>query len=100
MWVEGISEFDLRAVDCQLRARNLCRKLTELLFSEEELKNGNATEARTSGVSLLDSHRLYAIRGNKTYCISCQCIDKLTKFSLPFPFLQFTASTGSQRKGK
>ena len=31
-------------------------------FSEEQLKNGNATEARTSGVTMLDSHRLYAIR--------------------------------------
>ena len=39
VWVEGASEFDLRAVDCQIRVRNLCRKLTELLFTEEQLKN-------------------------------------------------------------
>lgn len=63
VWVDGVSEYDLRAVDCQLKAQNLCRKLIELLFAEEELKNGNATETRTSGVSLLDSHKLYAIRG-------------------------------------
>lgn len=63
VWISSVSEADLRAVDCQLRARDLCRKLTEVLFSEEELKNGNATEARTSGVKLLDSNRLYAIRG-------------------------------------
>ena len=61
--MENINESDLRAVDCQLKVRNLCRKLTELVFFEYELKVGNATEARTSGVNLLDSHRLYAIRG-------------------------------------
>ena len=54
-------EADLRAVDCHLRA---CSKLTELLFTEEELRVGKATEARTTGVNLLDSHRLHAIRGN------------------------------------
>ena len=56
VWVGDVRKFDLQAVDCQIRVRNLCRKLMELLFSEEELKHGNATEAKTSGVTLLESH--------------------------------------------
>ena len=63
MWIAGIEQKDLRAIDCQLRVKDLCRKLVDLLFTEEELRLGNATEARTSGVTLLDSHKLYAIRG-------------------------------------
>jgi hypothetical protein len=61
--VENVTQTELRGVDCQLRVKDLCRKLVELLFSEQELQNGNATEARTAGVKLLDPHRLYAIRG-------------------------------------
>ena len=63
VWVPGITEVALRGVDCQLRCKDLCRKLVELVFTEEELRQGNATEARTPGVSLLDQTRLYAIRG-------------------------------------
>ena len=90
VWIESVSEFDLRAVDCQLRARNLCRKLAELLFSEEELKHGNATEARTSGVTLLDSHKLYAIRGDiklvLTMCIYISNRANLQSVHFPFSF--------------
>ena len=57
VWVPGITEGALRGIDCQLRCKDLCRKLVE------ELRQGNATEARTAGVSLLDQTRLYAIRG-------------------------------------
>ncbi len=63
VWVPGLSEAALRGVHCQLRCRDLCRKLTELLFISEELKQGNATDALTPGVALLDGNRLYAIRG-------------------------------------
>jgi hypothetical protein len=63
VFVSKVSEAEFGAVDCQLKCRDLCRKLTELLFTEEELASGNATEARTSGITLLDAHRLYAIRG-------------------------------------
>ena len=63
LFVRGVKQSDLRAVDCQLRVKDLCRKLVELPFTEEDLKKGNATEARTAGVSLLNSHKLYAIRG-------------------------------------
>ena len=38
----------------------------ELLFTEGDLRTGNATEARTTGVKLLDSHKVYAIRGKIT----------------------------------
>ena len=69
-WVPDISEADVRAVDCQLRTRDLCRKLTELLYTKEDLAQGNATEARTSGIKLLDPHKLYAIRG-KGKCDQC-----------------------------
>ena len=55
----NITETQLRGVDCQLSSKD---QLVELLFSEE-LQNGNATEARTAGVTLLDPHRLYGIRG-------------------------------------
>ena len=48
-------------MDCQLRVKELCRKLVELLVTEDDLRSGNATEARTAGVKLLDSHKLYAI---------------------------------------
>ena len=61
VWVPKITESDLRGVDCQLRVKDLCRKLVELLFSDEECKNGNATEARTPGVTLLDSHRFVIV---------------------------------------
>ena len=60
MWVAGIQQKDLRAVDCQLRVKDSCRKHVDLLFAKEELRLGNVTEA---GVTLLDSHKLYAVRG-------------------------------------
>ena len=63
VWVPGITEAALRGVDCQLRYKDLCRKLVELVFTDEELRQGNATEVRTAGVHLLDQTRLYAIRG-------------------------------------
>ena len=63
MWVRGVTQRDMRGVDCQLRVKDLCRKLVELLFTDDELRTGNATEARTAGVKLMDSHKLYAIRG-------------------------------------
>ena len=63
VWIQNVSETSLRGVDCQLKSKDLCRKLVELLFDEEELQSGNATEARTAGVALLDANRLYAIRG-------------------------------------
>jgi hypothetical protein len=66
VWVKGIKQKDLRAVDCQLRVKDLCRKLVELLFTDDDLRTGNATEARTTGVKLLDSHKVYAIRGKIT----------------------------------
>lgn len=75
LWVPGVAESVLRGVDCQLRCKDLCRKLVELLFTEEDLRQGNATEARTAGVSLLDQARLYAIRGMsfgiRDYATSC-----------------------------
>ena len=64
VWVENVSECDIRTVNCQISFHNLCRKLTVLPFSEEQLKQGNATEAGTSRVTLLDPYRLYAIRGD------------------------------------
>ena len=75
--VESVTEAELRAVDCQLRCRDLCRKLTELLFAEDELATGNATEARTTGVKLLDAHKLYAIRGMPWLSI--------LYFAIPYP---------------
>ena len=39
----------------------ICRKITELLFTNDELACGNATEARTTCVTLMDSNKLYAI---------------------------------------
>ena len=69
MWIAGIKQKDLKAVDCQLRVTDLCRKLVDLLFNEEELQLGNATEARTSGITLLDSQKLYAIRGLWKYIL-------------------------------
>ena len=64
LWVPGVAESAMiRGVDCQLRCKDLCRKLVELVFMEKELRQGNATEARTAGVGLLDQARLYAIRG-------------------------------------
>ena len=63
VWVGGIQQRELRAVDCQLRVKDLCRKLADLLFTKEKLRQGNATEARTTGVTLLDSYKLYAIQG-------------------------------------
>ena len=61
--VEGFTDAQLKAVDCQLRCRDLCRKLTDMLFMTEELQSGTATDARTPGISLLHSNKLYAIRG-------------------------------------
>ena len=93
----------MRAVDCQLRARNLCRKLTELLFTEEELRVGNATEARTAGVNLLDSHRLYALRG-KILCIYADVQYRIIQQSCIYNSLsstfrlQFTVYTGSLKR--
>lgn len=67
VWVSTVTEAELRAVDCQLRRRNLCRELTELLFTDDELASSNATEAHATGVTLLKVHRLYAIRGTLTF---------------------------------
>ena len=53
VWVPKITESDPRGVDCQLRVKDLCCKLVELLFSDEERRNGNSTETRTLGVTLL-----------------------------------------------
>lgn len=61
--MDGVSASELKRIDCQLKCKDLCRKLTELLFTSDELKSGNATEARTPGIKLLNSNRLYAIRG-------------------------------------
>ena len=58
----GYRQSDLRVVDCQLHVKDLCRKLVELLFTEDDLRRGNATEARTAGVQLLEANKLYAIR--------------------------------------
>lgn len=63
VWVPRVTEAQLRGVDCQLRCRDLCQKLTELLFTYDELRQGNATEARTPGVTMLDANRMYTIRG-------------------------------------
>ena len=87
VWVKGIKQKDPRAVDCQLRVKDLCRKLVELLFTDDDLRTGNATEARTAGVKLLDSHKLYAIRGKITGTSSMHDIytDLYSALSLPFP---------------
>ena len=80
VWIANVAESDLRPLDCQLRSRDLCRKLTELLFSEEELTQGSATEARTTGVKLLDAHKLYVIRGIVMFYVftcTCNCISYL-----------------------
>ena len=69
MWVPKITESDPRGVDCQLRVKGLCCKLVELLFSDEECRNGNATEARTLGVTLLDPHWLCAIRSSSLFTL-------------------------------
>ena len=50
MWIGGVTQAELRGVDCQLRVKELCRKLVELLFTEDDLRSGNATKARTAGV--------------------------------------------------
>ena len=64
------------------------------------MKVGNATEARTSGVTLLDAHRLYAIRGNSNVSMQLHytvlnhlhlsfqctaCTDFPRREKLPFP---------------
>ena len=86
MWVKGVHQKDLRAVDCQLRAKDLCRNLIDLLFTEDDLRVGNATEARTSGVNLLDSHILYAIRGSRIIVLCILSFLPLSSaLSLPFP---------------
>ena len=43
-----ISDRQLRAIDCQLSCKDLCRVLTELLFLTNELKRGNAALPRWS----------------------------------------------------
>ena len=62
VWIPNVTKTSLRGVHCQLRSKDLCRKLVELLFDEEELQSVNVTEVRTAGVALLDANTLYAIR--------------------------------------
>ena len=59
--MSGVKQKHLRGVDCQLRVKELCWKLVELLFTEGNLRTGNGTEAKTAGVNLLDAHKFYVI---------------------------------------
>lgn len=61
--MRGVTQIDLRGVDCLLRVKDLYHKLVVLLFTDNELRTGNATEARTAGIKLVNLNKLYAIRG-------------------------------------
>lgn len=59
MFIRGYRQSDFRALDCQLRVKDLCCKLVELFFTEDDLTRGNTAEARTAGVKLLEANKLY-----------------------------------------
>ena len=58
----GITKEQLTVADCGTTPADLTNKLTDLLFSKEELASGNATPARTAGISILSEMKLNAIR--------------------------------------
>ena len=60
--VPGVMNDQLLAADCGTTPAELTNKLADLLFSKEELVAGNATPARTAGVSLLSEAKMNAIR--------------------------------------
>lgn len=69
MWLEGVDRSELRRVDSHTSPTNLAGALLELLFTQRELASGNATKPRLEGISMLDSERMSAIRGEYTFLL-------------------------------
>ena len=63
VWLPGVTQDQLFRADSSTNAGELARFLTNILFSPEEIKWGNATKALTEGVELLDAKRLHAVHG-------------------------------------
>ena len=63
VFIPGVKQCDLSAVDVCTSAGNLSQDLLELLFSKEEMAQGCATKPRRGDIQKLDNHRLHAIRG-------------------------------------
>jgi len=66
VWVDGVSNQELMAVDCEVEDSKLAIALLELLFTEAELSSGCTTKPRRADITKLDTHRLNAIRGEHT----------------------------------
>ncbi len=64
VWIPNIMHEQLLSADSSPDAGELGRSLMALVFTTDELKWGNCTDARTPGVSKLNSIKLRAIRGN------------------------------------
>ena len=57
----GVISDQLLAADCGTTTAELTNKPADLLFSKEDLAAGNATPARTPGVSQLSKTKMNAI---------------------------------------
>jgi len=66
VWVDGVSNQELMAVDCEVEDSKLAIALLELLFTKAELSSGCTTKPRRADITKLDTHRLNAIRGEHT----------------------------------
>ena len=63
VFIPGVKQCDLSAVDVCTSAENLSQDLPELLISKEEMAQGSSTKPRRGDIQNLDNHRLHAIRG-------------------------------------
>lgn len=62
VFMPGINQCDLAAVDVCSTAESLSQELLELLFTKDEMARGCATKPRKEGIQKLDNRRLHAIR--------------------------------------
>ena len=63
VFVLGVKQCDLSAVDVCTSAESLSQDLLELLFSKEEKVHGCSTKSRRGDIQRLGNQRLHVIRG-------------------------------------